>query len=343
MRFSGKTVVTTAAALAAAMAIGGGAVRAAEPMTIKFSDPIPPFASLHKEVLAPWAAKITKDSHGALDVKVFAGPGVTNLGNSYDRTVNGVVDIAWGILSPITTQFPKTNVVTLPFETRNGTEATMGLWSVYKQGLLDDEWSKVHLLAVATFPGIYLHSSKPIKTMADMKGLKISADARVPSLALERLGASPVHMPVSELYQASQRGTLDAIAIAWPAIMAFKLFETTKYHLEVPLGNDGAFVVMNKASYAKLPAEGKAAIDQNSGDVLTKLILGDVTHSIAGARAATGKMPGHVISRLAPDEQARWVATVRPVVEQWEKNTKGGAKVLAAYRAAIQKIRAMKN
>lgn len=340
IRAARRFLMAAGSALVLTMSASLPGAAKAEPMNLKFSIPLPPFSSLNKQVLAPWAGRIAKDSNGALDVQVYAEPGITTLGNSYDRTINGVVDMAWGIMAPITTQFPKTNVVTLPFEARNGLEATMGMWTLYKDGLIADEWSKVHVLAFATFPGIYIHSNKPIKTMADLRGLRISADSRVPSLALERLGATPVHMPVSELYEASHRGTIDAIAIAWPAIMSFKLYETTRYHLEVPLGNDGAFVAMNKQSYDRLPAAGKEAVDKESGLVLTKIILEDVTGHVSESRAFTGKQPGHVISQLAPAEEARWIKTASPVIDQWVKETPDGAKVLAAYRAEIAKIRA---
>jgi TRAP-type C4-dicarboxylate transport system substrate-binding protein len=329
-----------AALVVVAALLAHAAAADAQPVQLKFAMPLPPQSAIAQRVLVPWAEEVTKSSDGTVSVQTFPGFSVANLGNAYDRLTNGVIDITWGIYGPISSQFPKTSVVSLPFETRNGTEATLGLWGIYANGTIADEYQKVKLLAVATFPGSYPHFKKSVRTLADLRGVKISTDGRVISRVLEALGATPVAMPISETYQAAQRGTIDAIATAWPALQAFKLFEVVDYHLEVPIGNDPAFVAMNRDSYARLPEKGRAAIDVASYLALTKTLLHVIDVQIDSARRFVSQQQGHAIADLERHEEARWAERVVPVVEEWVRTTPDGAKVLAAYRAEIKKVEA---
>lgn len=313
----------------------------AQPVQLKFAIPIPPQGAIAQKALVPWAEEVTKTSDGAVSVQTFLGPSIANLGNAYDRLTNGVTDITWGIYGPISSQFPKTSVVSLPFETRNGTEATLGLWGIYAKGTIADEYQKVKLLAVATFPGSYPHFKKSVRALADLRGLKISTDGRVISRVLEALGATPVAMPISETYQAAQRGTIDAIATAWPALQAFRLYEVVDYHLEVPIGNDPAYVAMNRDSYARLPEKGRAALDAASYLALTKTLLDVIDTQVDSVRRFVSQQQGHAIADLAKAEESRWAARVAPVVEEWVRTTPDGARVLDAYRAEIKKIEAV--
>jgi TRAP-type C4-dicarboxylate transport system substrate-binding protein len=271
---------------------------------------------------------------------VFAGPTLGNYGNIYERLLSGVTEIAWGIIGPISSQFPKTNVVTLPFESRNGREAALALWRLYERGLIAEEWSKVKLLDLSVFPNVLLHTKgRQIKTLADMKGLKVSAEGRYIGLSVQRLGAAPVTMPVTQLYQSIDRGLIEAIAIAWPAIVTFKLNEVTSYHLEIPLANDDGFVAINKSVYDKLPAKARAAIAKHSGEVFVKRMIGIIEGMTARGRDIVKNDASHTVATLAPAEEARWRQALAPVTEQWVKDTANGAATLAAYREEIGKIR----
>jgi TRAP-type C4-dicarboxylate transport system substrate-binding protein len=96
---------------------------------------------------------------------------------------------------------------------------------------------------------------------------------------------------------------------------------------------------MNKASYARLPAKAKAAIDKNSSVGLSKE-FGDVLDRIAVEQYETiQKLPGHTIAKLEPGERARWDRLVEPVIDAWIAETPNGAAVWAAYKAELQKSR----
>jgi TRAP-type C4-dicarboxylate transport system substrate-binding protein len=311
----------------------------AEPVQLKFSNPGIPTGHIQLRLIAPLAEKINADSQGTLDIKLFGGPSLGAFPVIYDRLINGVTDMTFGLLGPISSQFPKTQVASLPFETANGFEGSVALWQVLEKGLIADEWQRVKPLAMVVFPNAGFHSRKTIRNLDDMRGLKLSVQSRVAADSVERLGGAPVTLAVTDLYPSLQRGTIDAATIGWPATSSYKLFESANYHLQVPIGGEVTYLAMNKDSYAKLPAAGRAAIDKNIGDHHQRYLgkmLDDVDHEQSSAIAA---MPGQTVTKLAPAEEARWRERVAPVIETWTKAAPDGDKVLAAYRAEIKRLR----
>lgn len=331
-----KTLLS-AAAVAAVMA--GSA--SADPIQLKFAFIGTVQGAMNQHGMLKWANAVNQESGGEVEVKIFNGPVLGTLQNIYDRLTNGVVEIAYATVGPIITQFPKSAVSSLPFETNNAHEGSMALWKVQERGLLADEFAKVHPLAMIAFANVSFHSRKPIAKLEDVKGLKIATQSRLMGQVSEAFGGTPVTMPVNDFYQALSRGTVDAAATAWPAVKAFKVIEVVTTHIEEPLGGEGAFNAMNQDVYAKLPAKARAAVDKYSGPVFSEWVGGAIDEDENEGREMAKAMADHKLVELAPAEEARWKARVAPVVDAWVKATPNGAAVLAAYREEIGKIRAM--
>jgi TRAP-type C4-dicarboxylate transport system substrate-binding protein len=255
--------------------------------------------------------------------------------------VNGVVEIAYATVGPIVTQFPKSTVSTLPFEAQNAHEASLALWRVLERGLLADEYAHVKPLAMISFANVSFHSRKPIAKLEDIKGMKISAQSRLMGQVSEVMGGTAISMPVNDMYNALQRGTVDAAATAWPAVKAFKIIEVVTTHIEEPLGGEAAFNAMNKDVYAKLPEKARAAVDKYSGPVFSEWVGAAIDEDEDEGRRMGQAMAGHKLVKLPPAEEARWKARVQPVIDEWVKATPNGAAVLAAFREEITKVRAV--
>jgi TRAP-type C4-dicarboxylate transport system substrate-binding protein len=325
-----------AAAVAAATI---GSVSAA-PIQLKFAFIGTPQGNMNQHGMSKWASAVNTESGGAVEVKLFFGPVLGTLQNIYDRLQNGVVEIAYATVGPIITQFPKSAVSSLPFETENAREGSLALWRVQQRGLLADEFAKVHPLAMVAFANVSFHSRKPIAKMDDVKGLKIASQSRLMGQVAEAFGATPVTMGVNEFYQALQRGTVDAAATAWPAVKAFKVIEVVNTHVEEPLGGESAFNAMNTDAYARLPEKARAAIDKYSGETFSEWVGISIDEDEEEGRKMGRAMADHKLIKLDAAEEARWKARVAPVTEAWVKATPNGAEVLKAYREEIAKIRA---
>lgn len=324
----------TAAAIAAAPMSG----RAAEPITLKFGNPSSPTGDVTTQILKPWIAKVNKQAAGIFHIQLFSGPALGHFPQIYDRVLNGVADMAFGLLGPLSRQFPRTSVASLPFETPNASIGTDALWHVYERGLLADEWKLVKPLTLMVFPNVVIHTNKPIHSLADIKGMKLSVQSRLLADTMRRLGVAPITLPVTELYESLNRGVVDGSVIGWPATRSYRLAEVTHDHLEVPLGGEVTFVMMSNKSYEKLPPKGRAIIDRASGAPWAAAIGKILDRDDEVESTLVAKTKGQAVMQLSAAEQAKWKARIDPVVEAWTKRTPNGAKILAAYRAEIAKL-----
>jgi TRAP-type C4-dicarboxylate transport system substrate-binding protein len=335
-------IATRVLPVLAAAAVGtlATAATAADALVLKYGDPGPPTASIYTDLVKPWSEQVTKDSGGELDVKVYVGYTLVSMVNTLDRVENGVADLAFCILGPVSSQFPKTLVATLPFAAKSAHEAGLALQRLYDQGIITDEWRRVKPIAFGVFANLSYHTVPKVTTVDDLKGLKISVQGRIAGDALTNLGGTPVSLPINEVYQALQRGTIQGAGIGWPATVAFKLHDIAHHHVKASLGGEAAIMIMNSNTYAKLSGKAKTAIDRHIGTVYTNWfnkVIDDTERENIGVLR---KSKEQEIYELPPAQLSIWERRIQPVIDGWAKNTQDGAHVLSAFRKEIAAIRA---
>lgn len=327
-------------ALLALLAAAGPAV-AADPVELRFGFPAPAASFVNTKGMTPWIEEVEKAAAGTLKIKLFAGPTLGDFRSIYDRTLDGVADVSFGTFGPIGGQFKQTSVSALPFEARTTSEAALAQWRLFDHGVIASEFDKVRVLCLFNFPAAHVHTKAPLKAFS-LKGVKFSVSTKEEARFVAALDGLPISMTPTDVYEGLSRGTTEGVVIAWTAVQTFKLYEVTKHHVEASLGMGPAFVFMNKAAYAKLPAEAKAAVDRHSGEPFVRRMSAVIDQVAAGIAGEIAAGPGHQLTLLPPDQLAAWRERVKPIVEAWVSETLDGAKVLAAYRAEIQNIRAGK-
>jgi TRAP-type C4-dicarboxylate transport system substrate-binding protein len=328
-----KKTLTIAATASAICASSG---QAAEPTMLRFALLAPPTTWVYTKAGDQWSKEVMAASDGTLDIKFFFGTQLGTVRNIYDRTVQGAVDIAFGTFGELTGQFQKVNVTTLPFETKDCYEAATALWRLYTNGTIADEFANIKPLVLFTFPGYVLSTTKPVKTLADMDGLKLVTTARLTSQGVQLLGGVPVTLIPTEIYSALQRGTAAGTLISWAAISVFRIEELTKYDVDTPFGHGPTYFFMNKEAFAKLPQVAQRAIERYSNDPLNqRLALAGAKVQEEAAADLAGK--GHIVSELDAGVAQQWKQRLASITDEWVAATPDGAKVLAGYRAEIAK------
>lgn len=315
---------------------------AAQPVTLRFGFPAPPQSKVNVWGSGPWSQEVMKAADGTLKITLFPGNSIVSVQTTYDRTVAGVSDITFGIFGPLQGLFKKVNVTELPFEAQSDTEASLALWELWEKKLLDTAFDKVKVLSLFTFPAPVINSHVPITTAAGVKGLKFAVASRVLADLVTNFGGAPVTLGPPEFYEALQRHVVDGAFVGWSAITTFKIDDVTNYHTNTGAGYAPAFMMMNKRKFASLPQKAKEAIEKYSGKSYFKR-MGEVTDRMDKVGAEiTGAKKGQHILNLTPTAKAQMKKLAAPIIEGWEQRTPDGVKVLAAFRKALEKIRAGK-
>jgi TRAP-type C4-dicarboxylate transport system substrate-binding protein len=188
-------------------------------------------------------------------------------------------------------------------------------------------------------------STKPIRRLEDLKGLKIRALGGVVPV-FKALGATPVAIPLPEVYEALQRGTIDGFTgVPYHLVAAFKFYEVTKYILNIGAGiYTAGSLYMNLDVWNKLPDDIKTIITRlidEMPEVFAK-ICGEqwkkTTDTLLAAKAEVYSLP--------PEEMLRWKTQVVPgIYDNWVKDmeAKGlpGRETLNKYHELIKKYEAL--
>jgi TRAP-type C4-dicarboxylate transport system substrate-binding protein len=321
--------------LGAVLATLAAVPAAAQPVMLKFNSPSPPRSYLHPNVFDKWVEAIEKDSGGTLKIEKFYGGTLGNFAVTYDRVLDGVADLGWTLSALTGGRFKQQDVAALPFETRDSNESALALWKIFEKGVTAGEFAQVKQLGFWAFPNAAVHSKEPIRSLDDLKGKKITVSNAISARMAVLLGATPVTMRPDEVYQALSRGVADASMMPFTGMQTFRIHEVAKMHLDVALGGDTSIVFMNKQSYDRLPPQARAAIDKNSGIVLSRL-AGRATQAEWERGRSNVK---DTVSTLSADEEGKWKAVLAPLSKEWVQATPDGAKVLEAFRAEVAAMR----
>jgi TRAP-type C4-dicarboxylate transport system substrate-binding protein len=261
----------------------------------------------------------------------------------YDQVKDGVADVTWTLPGTTTGRFPRIEVFELPFIMTNAEATSKAYWE-YVQTYAKDEFKDVHLIAVNVHgPGMFHSASKPIKSIGDLKGMKVRGPTRQITKLLASLGATPVGMPLPGIPDALSKGVIDAAVIPWEVVPSVKVNELAKYHSEfdpkLPALYTTTFVMtMNKAKYDSLPPDLKKVIDNNSG-IETSGWLGKVQQGNDTRGRATVK--DSAVLRFSQADYDQFKKVSSKVDESWVKEMDGkgfkGEELLGGARSLIEK------
>jgi TRAP-type C4-dicarboxylate transport system substrate-binding protein len=298
---------------------------------------------MNNAFLVPWTARINEAGKDHVKVELHYGLSLTNLTNSFDRVYNDVAQISWGTVSIFGGRFPLSDVTSLPFAANVAEDASVAFWRLYAAGGVGDEYRDFRPLVTVVFPQAGLHTSrKPVATMEDLKGLKIRVGSKVAGEIVTALGAAPITLATSEMYESMQRGLVDGLYSQWTAFQPFKLHEVTSNHLDAPLGGSTAMIFMAAKKYQSLSAEARRALDANMGEAPSRE-FGQFWDKVqAEGRADVAALRGHTIRDLAPGEVVRWRERLENVNVEWARSVSGGEKALAMYRAELAKLQTVR-
>jgi TRAP-type C4-dicarboxylate transport system substrate-binding protein len=293
-------------------------------------------------IFTPWAQRVMASAPGAVKIEVRDGTAIVNPVNMYDRIQNDVFQI--GLLLPglVGGKFPLTEVVSLPFMTDDSLNASVAFWRLYKTGAFDAEYKDIVPLGVGLFPPQGVHLAKEPAELNDLKGQRLRVVSKVGSDTVTRLGGTPLVMDPGDQYPSIQRGMLDGLISSWLQIGPLHLAEVTHFHIETSIGTSLFMVFMAKHTYDVLPPAIRKAIDDNSGEALTRTMASSYEARAAATREPVAKAAQQKIVSLTPEQTAKWSEAIKPVITGWTDTHSGGAALIDRYRAILADVKAGK-
>jgi TRAP-type C4-dicarboxylate transport system substrate-binding protein len=194
-------------------------------------------------------------------------------------------------------------------------DGTKKLWAHYERFLAREYQGAKPLMLWNSDTASIMSKSKPVRVLEDLKGLKVRTPSAAQSAQIQALGAIPIDMPAGQIYNALDRGVVDASQIPMSAAIDFRLIEVARYFtVNAPLGRSPFLVAMNRARYEKLPADLRKVVDDTTG--LSLSLKGAATYDKKNREAIEAAKKDREVIPLAATERQRWIGAFRPMIQK---------------------------
>nr|WP_298681570.1 TRAP transporter substrate-binding protein [uncultured Dongia sp.] len=208
---------------------------------------------------------IAERTGGKHSVKVFGQSALGSEKDTVEQVKLGALDMVRVNVAAFNNIVPETIVPALPFLFKSKEHMRKTL-----DGPIGDEI--LSALEAQGYIGLAFYDSgsrsfytveKPIKTVADMKGLKLrvqQSDLWV--MLIELLGGNPTPLPYAEVYTALKTGVVDGAENNWPSYESSHHYEVAKFYSLTEHSMSPELLVFSKAVWDTLPKEEQDIIRQ---------------------------------------------------------------------------------
>jgi TRAP-type C4-dicarboxylate transport system substrate-binding protein len=322
------TRATKLASAAAAIALLATAAPAQE-IKLTFADQNSPTAWGPSHALQPWLKQVEAATNGRVKIEVFPSQTLIKGIDMWKGVRSGIADMGWCVQGYWPEQTPLSDAISLPFlPIKTAEQGSAVLWQLYdKFPSIQKEYGEIQPIVLhTTSPNFLLTTKKQVKTLDDMKGLKLRTLGGPPIEMAKALGAVPTLIPMPDVYQSLDKGVVDGAIAPWEAIHGFRLYEVVKYYTIVPFYAAYFSVCTNKSKWDSLPKDVRDQIMTVSGLAGAKFWGKNFFDSAEQGVIERAKAGNYDLNRyvLPPDEVARWGKVAgEPLWSDWVKKMEG--------------------
>jgi TRAP-type C4-dicarboxylate transport system substrate-binding protein len=315
----------------------GPAPASAGPITLSYANfpPAPTFPCVQME---RWKNEVETRTDGKVRVNTFPGGTLLGAKDMMDGVIQGQADIGCLCMAYQPGRFMITNATSLPLGIPNARVGSLVLWDLYRQ-YRPEAFAQVKVLAMFTTAPSNIMSKTPVRSLADIQGMDLRASGGAAQI-LAAWGANQVGMPMSATPEALQKGVVKGLFSSLEVMKDFKYAETCKYVTVTDTVIYPFSVVMNMASWNRLPDDVKAVFEALAPEqsIWTGAYMDD---HVAEANQWSKETQGVEFITLSAGEKALWNERLAPITEQWikeaEANGYPGRKIVEDIEVLIEK------
>jgi len=287
----------------------------------------------NSRALDRWGELVAQRTNNRIRMRTFHSAQLGQQDEAIQQLRLGAIDFANFNLSPLNNLVPETQVLTLPFIFRDVTHLHKTV-----DGPVGDELAKLieqqlNMVVLSWFDAgarsMYTRS-RPIRTPADMQGLKIRVQTSDLWVDLIRaLGANATPLPFGEVYTALQTGVIDGAENNWPSYESQRHFEVARFYSTTEHSNVPEIVVVAKGRWDRLSPADREILRTaaREASALQRQLWAE------REKASRDKVVAAGVTVTEITDRAPWAALMAPLYEKY-----AGA---PSMRALVDRIRAV--
>jgi tripartite ATP-independent transporter DctP family solute receptor len=260
--------------------------------------------------------ELSKATGGKDTIKIFGDSALGSEKDTVEQVKIGALDMVRVNTAAFNGIVPESMVPALPFLFRDIEHFRKTMYGPQGDKILA-AFDKAGFVGLALYESgaRSMYAKKPIKSVADMKGLKVRVQPSDLFISmLTAMGASPAPMPMAEVYTGLKTGLVDAAENNYPSYEEAKHFESAPVYSETMHAMPPEVLVFSKKTWDTLSKDEQAAIRKAAKDSVPYYVkLWEAKEKEAKAAVIKG---GAKIVPAADIDRKGFVEAEKPV---WDK------------------------
>lgn len=219
------------------------------------------------ELFNPLFDELRNRSKGTLVPHYYVWNELTPTAEIYDSVISGKADMGFYLIDDqLADRFPVTNLLRMPRVDQFSYKPAEVKWEMLQQWPeMQQEWKEVKVMFLyGENNGGIATTSKPIRTVDDMKGMKILCLTELVAKQVEKLEAIPVleNRSIEHMVNLLKTGAVEGMVYDLPGFMIdYGFIEYLKYTVDLRFSPAALYTVMNRSVWDSLTEEQQAAVN----------------------------------------------------------------------------------
>jgi len=258
MKMDRSRSIILAAILAGVFFLAATSISVAQPVEIKVVTYFPKNHPLVTPTALKWFDMLNKGLGGKVNIKFVGGPEAVPPREQAEAVRNNMVQMAYTPIA-VHRQLVPSAAAMVAVRFKDAMEMRQSPFTDY----LIETYEKVGIryAGPGTWAQFQMWSKKPIKQLADLKGMKMRSFFLYDRFQ-QALGITPVTIPMSELYTALERGVVDGFCFPQAGPREMGLTKSARYVIAHPFYTNDIVLIMNLGTWKKLSPDVQKKFDE---------------------------------------------------------------------------------
>jgi TRAP-type C4-dicarboxylate transport system substrate-binding protein len=312
----------------------------AKKMTLRMGGIHPERSMVTQALFKKFLDLVTEKTNGRITFKTYWGASLVKSGELLEATSKGIVDMANGlwIFEPGRVPLGSLALSFLFNEPDYRIQAKVQREIYERIPAMNQELAAVGLgpaLFFGSLPSYDILSKTPIKTLEDLKGLKVGHSPTEYVSAFEAIGAISVISPAPKFYERLERGVIDAAFLPITIYDIYKVQEVAPYHTTVNFNTPVIFTLWTNLDMWNSLTPQDQKIFREAGKEAEAFFIAQLDKDIERIKQSWAKQ-GVTFFTMPDAETKKWTSAMPDVAANWaekmESQGKPGREIIKLYR-----------
>jgi TRAP-type C4-dicarboxylate transport system substrate-binding protein len=333
-----------------ALLIAGSAnaqpTKAAKPLILRIAE-MSPSTGTRPIFLQRACSEVEKLTDGRIKTEIYWSESLVKVKEIPKAIQRGVCDIGWISPGYHPAEFPLwTHFLAVLYHPQADDAAWLAkkAWEIFDASkALRADMEKMGQIAwfCCPYDSYPMYSKKIVKSIEDMKGMRIRVSGEGYSKMVKAIGGHPTFIPASDTYSGLERGTVEGAIAGWEWGKRYGFFEVVPYVIETNVFMQYGFNTVSLAALGKMSEQDRKIFLEVGRRVSTE--FAETMKNEREDYKAFMQGKGVKILPFPAQERERWaqVPAVKALIKDWieEQNKAGrpGSEVMRTFLKTIDR------